>query len=244
MKMNFNFHSERARKARFMVGYSKGFRAFNAFLVAGLAMAGVWFWTIEPVAGAIQLSLSIVFLLPIIWYEYDIVKMDRMPLKGKGVKAEEVLSPDVVGRLRSVSNPYAVWAAIDGTWQQRFFSLRFGVDPSIFNTLSRDTAGMDAVWDDAAELSRRHGEVGISTAALMVALLRTKPDHIEVLADLGLDMDEVETSIDWLHHTERVISRLGKPKHAGGVARDWTSGYTPVLNRMAHNMSDSRHRPR
>ncbi len=237
MKMKFNFHSSRARKARFMVGYSKGLRVFTAILVGTLSAAGVLLWTQDPLAGAIQISLSIIFLLPLIWYEYDLVEMERMKLKGKTAAAEEVLSPDVVGRLRAVTNPYAAWAAIDGTWQQRFFSLRYGVGRDVFNLLSKQTTGMDEVWSEAASLSQKHGEIGISTAALLVSLLKTVPNHVEILADLGLDVEELETSIDWLHHTERVVGRLGKTKHAGGLARDWTSGYTPVLNRMAHNMS-------
>ncbi len=238
MKMKLNFQSERARKARFYVGYSKGLRAANAFLVAILAVLGVFFWTQEPLAGAVMLSLAIIFLLPLIWYEYDIAKMKRTDATGATANAEDVLAPDVVGRLRSVSNPYAVWAAVDGTWQQRFFSVRYGVGVDIFNSLSREQAGMDEMWDRALALSQRHNETGISTASLLVSLIQTFPNFEEILADRKLDLEELETSIDWLHHTERVVERIQTPKHSGGLARDWTSGYTPVLNRMSHNMSD------
>ncbi len=238
MKMNFNFHSERARKARFYVGYSKNMRFVTAVIVGLLTAAGLFLWIQEPIAGAIQLSLAVIFLLPLLWYDLDIQHMKKQPIGTTTVNAEDVLAPDVVGRLRAITSPYAIWAAIDGTWQGRFFILRYGIGPDVFNSLSREKIEMDGVWDYAIQLSEKHLEEGISTAALMVSLLRTLPDYETILADRGLDLDELETSIDWLHHTERVLKRLGETTHAGGLARDWTSGYTPMLNRMAHNMSD------
>ena len=237
MNVEFNSHSERARKARFYVGYSRLMRAVTGAAVAGLAIAGVVAWLQTPVLGALLISAAILLLLPLVWYSYDIAKLKKQPIAGNVILAEEVLAPDVVGRLRSVTHPYALWAAIDGTWQQKFFSLRYGVGRDVLNKLSKEKEGMDVVWNHAIELSARHKETGISTASLLVALVNTLPDKDEILGNLGLDIEELESSIDWVHHTELVTSRLGKTKHAGGLARDWTSGYTPTLSQMAHNMS-------
>ena len=237
MNAVFNFHSERARKARFYVGYSKTMRTLTAAAVAGLSVAGIFAWISIPVVGALLISAAIIILLPLIWYEYDVSKIERQEATGDTLVIEDILAPDVVGRLRSVTNPFALWAAIDGTWQQRFFCIRYGIDKSFFGLVSREEVGMEGVWEYALQLSQRHKETGISTASLMVSLLRTLPNHEQFLGDLGLDLEELESSIDWIHHTEQVVSRLGKSKHAGGIARDWTSGFTPTLNQMAHNLT-------
>ena len=237
MNVIFNFLSSFTTKARLFVGYSKGMRFVNAALVIGLSTSGVLAWVAVPFVGSILLSAAVILLLPLIWYEYDISKLRRLPANGETLVAENVLAPDVVGRLRSITSPYAIWAAIDGTWQQRFFSARYGIDRAIFNTLSKEQTDIGPVWDYALALSQRHNETGISAAALLVSLLRTIPGHEQLLGDLGLDLEELESSIDWLHHTQEVVERLGQTKHAGGLARDWTSGYTPTLNQMAHNLT-------
>jgi ATP-dependent Clp protease ATP-binding subunit ClpC len=237
MKMEFGFHSERARRSRFFVGFNRHIRVVLAAAIIGFSLAGVLVWLESPLIGSILVSIAIVLLLPMIWFEYDIAKMQRLPLTGKSAKVEAVLAPDVVGRLRSISNPYAIWAAIDNTWQQRFFAMRYGLGADVFNLLSKEKRGMEEVWGDAISLSQKHNEIGISTASLLVALLKTMPNYEQILADANLDLEELETSIDWLHHTEVVVSRLGKTKHAGGIARDWTSGFTPTLNQLAHNMT-------
>ena len=206
-------------------------------MIAGLSIGGVFAWISVPFAGAALLSFAVILMLPLIWYEYDVAKMQRQPVSAKEMCAEDVLAPDVVGRLRAITSPYSLWAAIDGTWQQRFFSMRYGIDRTVRGSLSKEKDGMDDVWEYALELSRRHEEDGISTASLLVSLLRTIPRHEEILGDLGLDIEELESSIDWLHHTEEVVKRHSGSKHAGGLARDWTSGYTPTLNQMSHNMT-------
>lgn len=237
MKVIFNFHSARARKARFMVGFTKSVRLFVAILIVGFSVLGVALWLENPVVGSVLIAISLALVLPYIWYEYDLSKMSALPRSGDDRVLEEVLAPDVVGRIRSVSSPYNLWAAIDGTWQQRFFCTRYSIERERFNLLSKEKSGMDEIWQYADELSNKHGEVGISTAAILVSLVRTMPDYQTMLAEKGMDIEELETSIDWIHHSERVLSRLGKNVRTGGLARDWTSGYTPTLNQMAHNMS-------
>lgn len=238
MNIKFNFHSSRARKARFGAGYTKTFRAINAFLIAASSLSGALLWASDPMLASLLVASATILILPFIWYEYDIAKMEPLPRKGVEYNAEDVLAVDVVGRLRAVTSAYSIWAAIDTTWQQQFFCTRYGIDKSVFKNLKKKGAEeAEEIWNYADELSTRHSEPGISTAALLVALLRTLPNHEQLLGDLGLDLEELESSIDWLHHTERVLSRLGKNKHFGGLARDWTSGFTPTLNQMSHNMT-------
>ena len=237
MKAAFKYHSERARKARFQVIYTRSMRLITVALSAGFALSGVYFWLDLPILGAVLLSAAVITMLPLVWYEYDIAKQVPLPVRGKTLKIEEVLPADMLGRLRSITSPYALWAAIDGTWQQRFFSSRYGIEKAVFMQLTKDKIEMEPIWNEAVELSARHNVVGVSTASVMVALLKTLPNYEQTLADRGMDIEELESSIDWIHHTEMVTSRIGKTKHAGGLARDWTSGYTPTLNQMAHNMS-------
>ena len=238
MKYEFHHHSARARKSRFFVNFSKGVRTAMVLVATLLVLGGLGMWvTDNPIIGSILMSTAVAMALPLVWYAYDIAHLERTDAKGASVRLEDVLSPDVVGRLHNADSPQSLWKGVQGTWQQRFFSTRYGVAPDYISQVASTGEQTGTVLDDALELSKRHGEVGISTASILVALIKTLPNHQEVLGERGLDIEELESSIDWIHHTEDVIANQGKTKHFGGLARDWTSGYTPTLNQMAHNMT-------
>ncbi len=237
MIVSFNYHSKTARKARLFVLFSRKVILFVSLLIALMAVMGSMLWLTDPLFGAIIIATAIAVMLPIIWYEYDLSKLQPNEIVGDKVKAEEFLATNVVGRLRSIDSAYEIWHGIHGTWQQRFFSLRFSIESSIFEGLSKDKSNLEEVWQYAADLSGKHGERGISTASLLVALVRTLDEYEAMLGERGLDLTELESSIDWIHHTERVLSKIGKNHQFGGIARDWTSGFTPTLNRMSHNMT-------
>lgn len=239
MNFEFHYHSERARKSRFKVNFSKSMRHVLIGTVLVLCVLGLAMFTIYPFIGSALLSLAVIGVLPYVWYAYDIDKMKPISNLEGTVKIEDAMASDVVGRLRSIDSPKDIWKGLKGTWQQRVFCIRYSISPEIFEGLDDNPANGTSVQvlNDALILSVRHGEKKISAASTMVALIKSLPNNAQLLGQVGLDLEELETSIDWVHHSEAVLDRLGNTKHFGGLARDWTSGYTPMLNRMAHNMS-------
>lgn len=238
MDVSFNYRSTRARKARLKVFLSPRFRFFLIIsLAVSLIMAGVLYYLELQFLSSLLLAIGLALLLPLLWYRYELKTMKPIaPLDDK-IVVERAPPIEVVGRLHRIETPADLFEGVRGTWQHAFFTFRYGVSPQVFTGLSQTAEQTEAIWRDAYDLSKHHGAKQLSVGSLLVALLKSVPGHDDFLADVHLDIEELESSIDWLHHAEKVLGRLGKKHHFGGIARDWTSGYTPMLNRMSHNLT-------
>ncbi len=238
MNFEFNYNSSRSRKSRFYVKFSDHIKLALEISVALLFAVGIGLWFGNTLFGSLVLALAIILALPLIWYENDIKKMQpKIEPKNGVLWLEEALLPEVAGKLKSIECPFNLWLAVKDTWQQQFFCIRYGVPVDLYESLSKEATDVQSILQHALDLSQHHGENQISIPSLMVALFKTHPSHAEVLGVLGLDEKELETSIDWLHHNEEIIRNAKNRKHTGGLARDWTFGYTPTLNSMANNIS-------
>ena len=240
LQFEFNYHSVRARKARFYVNFNRTLRTVLLFLAVGLATLGVAMWASDnPLFGSFFIGVAATMMLPLVWYEYDIKRMRPfLPDKTAPViRLEEVMAIDVVGKLQDVGSCYNIWQGLRGTWQQRFFTVRYGISSEYFDSLDKEGGLAPQALEYAVDLSRKHGASSLTAASVLVALLRTLPHHEEILAKRQLDLEELETSIDWIHHNQAIFELIGKTKSFGGLARDWTSGYTPTLNQMAYNIT-------
>lgn len=236
----FNYHSERARKSRFYDSFSEPIRLTITLAALFLALGGIALWVVgQPLLGSLLLALSSLLALPLVWYEYDIKQLDpRLQADvSQPIRVEYAVSADVIGKLHDIDSPYSIWQGVKGSWQQRFFCVRYGISPEYYELLSKTPEQAQTVLAYALQLSQKHKAPSITVASLMVALIITLPDYDEILAKQRLGLKELESSIDWIHHHQALRDFRDKGNHFGGLARDWTSGYTPTLNQMSRNLT-------
>src|SRR5690606_7725712 len=98
-----------------------------------------------------------------------------------------------------------------------------------------DTA---AVWQVAKELSAQLQLKSVSAATLAAALVKSVPGIDGILAQLQLDSNDMTNGAEWHAHLTQLIERHKKRANNGGLARDWSFGYTPLLTRFGINISD------
>jgi ATP-dependent Clp protease ATP-binding subunit ClpC len=66
------------------------------------------------------------------------------------------------------------------------------------------------------------------------------PDlRAQVLASIGLSDDDIPHAMEWFDHFGALIEKGKLKKKTGGLGRDLSFGYTPLLSRFASNLSDS-----
>ena len=235
MNFVFNYHASAARKARLFVAMTSVTRLILMALSFVSIVSGVLLLASNTLIGLGVIGVGIWFLLPLIWYKYE---LSHLPAR-IGTSLETSLSSEVVGRLASTESPFHIWQAVHGTHQQRFFSLRFGILPELFDQLiTHDADQTQTVLADAHALAEKHQLSYITTGAILVALIDSIPNSRVLLAEMSLSIEDLEESIDWLHHHESVLHRLGAKSQFGGLARNWIGGYTPRLNELAHNMTE------
>src|SRR5690606_36414756 len=104
-------------------------------------------------------------------------------------------------------------------------------------TLASAIIDMQIVWQQALIYQQTNQFRTLNAACLVVALFKNIESSNQLLNHLKIDMQEVESGIDWVAHIKSVITAYNKRERSGGIARDWTAGYTPLLNQVGYNIS-------
>lgn len=241
MQTRLDRNHPRVKKARLgrMLLRPTNANIINIAIALGVVSSIAGFIISFPLVGLIA-SPTLVLIMLKLWANGELREMPAYFPQAKPQVLDLHLALDrrVLGRLDDADTPQQIWKAVRGMWRQRFFSDRYGIGYEIFDTkLSDDPAVGQAVWDRAYELAKREGQDSITGATITVALLSTIHGYDDYLAELHLEPSDLVIGIDWQRHIELLVERIRNKSSFGGLARDWASGYTPILNRLGHNMS-------
>ncbi len=166
-------------------------------------------------------------------------KESLLPLPPQqGENLVNILSSNALSSLNksTVYTPLKLWQAIKNDWQTYFvLNHLFVHDTALDNTLSDKASDMDAVWEAAAMLAKTENSTTIEVRHIMGALMKTSQAFTNFLRQQKLSADDIDSIVLWLGRGARMIEE--KPRDFGGIGRDWTHGYTPLLDRFGHNVS-------
>lgn len=201
-------------------------------LIGGIA--AVWFgfsfgWAL--------LGLAALPAMVVEWYKYEL--RDAPMIKG-GKKVDELLDSEVLGLLPDQPSPQQIAAALSKTNGGLFFAARFGIGGGFLEQLvSTNRDDSEQVFNEALKITEHVGG-RMSAGVLVLALLRQLPGKTTLLGHLQLEEDDLLRGIKWYHHLTDLAERSRKrPKHPGGIGRDWSFGWIPNLSRFGRNISET-----
>lgn len=233
--VTFNYHSSRAKQARLGKLFTKPLRVGLVIVIVLLLIFGAYLLFEEISYGWFVASLA---GLPAVFYIWWRLHLKILPAS-KTPSADSIIEASVLMHLPNNPSPQALGKAILQTNGGRFFAARFGIGATFFGELgSNDPKDTTEVWQSAIGLKQELGLQQISGALLAVALVRTNQSMQQVLAHLQLDEKDVVEGARWYHHLQDMIEEQNKPKRTGGIARDLSFGYIPLLKRFGVNISD------
>lgn len=233
----FNYNSARAQRAR-LARYISSESVYWLCMILGLALAtggAAMVFSMESSLGWLVAGLAVPF-----WMTSAYGKgLRQLPPDPKGTTLDAFLDADVLGQLPAKHSPKHLVDIIKRTNGGYFFAARFGVLAILDNTTSPRNEDSARVWEEAERIQNRVGARNISSAMLTAALLRTLPGgSASLLAQYKLGEDDILAGVMW---NERIYQAIAKHKarhHDGGLARDWSFGFTPLLQHFAVNISD------
>lgn len=232
----FNYHSFRAQKARIGHAIQGVWLRLLAVIAVLLIISGVGLVIIGYAAGWILIGLAAIPAMLIEWYNNE---LRHLPSPKNPKSIDDMLSGDILGKLPKQPTPRDIATAIGTVQSGQFFGSRFGISARMLQEVSsEEVADMPAVWQEAGALRDQLGSEHISGGILVVALLRHFPEHEGLLAHLQLDDDDLVRGIQWHQHIRDLINQHARPKRTGGIARDWSFGYIPMLTRFGQNISE------
>lgn len=232
--VTYSASSVRAAKARLGVHLTKSFRIAIELLTVLLVVGGGLLLFAHSSIGWLLIGLSAVPAMLIEWYSGN---LHHPPSDGETI--DGLLSGDVLGQLGQNPTPQDIVKAATKVRGGMFFALRFGVtEKFLLNITTDQPADTAAIWQKALAIRQEVGCPHISGAVLVVAIIDSFHDSQSLLAHMKLSREDLIAGIRWYEHLRDLVVKNSAPKRTGGIARDFSFGYTPLLKRFAINLSD------
>jgi ATP-dependent Clp protease ATP-binding subunit ClpC len=161
------------------------------------------------------------------------------PLPPAGDTVDGLLSEQVLATLpRKLTIP-ALAAAVMDTDANLFMAMRFGLPrefvASFGDKLPEET--LPSIWSNAIETQHSLNLPVVTSGCLTLAILRAHPTHEQWLNQYKLSLDDLLAGVRWREQLHLVSLANTEPILTGGVARDWSFGFTPLLSRYGRNIS-------
>ncbi len=219
----------------------------------GRQLGGVWSWllpiiTLLLVAGGVMLLLveqAVGWLvigmaaIPFMFHQWHKHELKELPPIKSGSTIDDLLSIDILGRLSKNPAPNELAVVLGEVQSGQFFAARFGVGSQFLQDIAAKEADKTTlIWQEALKIKEELGLAEITGGVLVVALVRAFPGYENLLAHVHIGDDDLIQGIKWQEHIKFLIAQHGKPRRTGGIARDWSFGYIPLLTRFGQNLSD------
>jgi len=120
-----------------------------------------------------------------------------------------------------------------------FLVNRFGLAEGFFDAvLDNSQLTVPQVWQEAENLRQQMGLSQIGAMVVLVSIVRSTPQADAFLAHFQLSSDDLPKAVAWYYHIQDIIAEHKEKKNDGGLGRDWSFGYTPMLSRFGVNISE------
>ena len=229
-----NYHSQRAAEARFGVQL-RGFMAASLPWTALLgALLGVGLLVLGVSIGWVLVGFAGIPLMVHAYYRHHLITLPPSTNSLTGM-----IAGDVLGRLPRKPSPADIAKVVGEVPSGQFMAVRFGLTSGLLLSMASVDAGATAtVWQQADNIREKCKLDQISGAVLAVAIVRSFPDYQAVLAQIHIDDEDLDRGILWQQQLMTLLEKYSKPRRTGGIARDWSFGYIPLLTRFGQNISE------
>jgi ATP-dependent Clp protease ATP-binding subunit ClpC len=229
-----NYHSQRAAEARFGVQLRGFVAASLPWIVLLGALLGVGLLVLGVSIGWVLVGLAGIPLMVHAYYRHHLITLPPSTNSLTGM-----IAGDVLGRLPRKPSPSDIAKVVGEVPSGQFMAVRFGLTSGLLLSMASVDAGATAaVWQQADNIREKCKLDQISGAALAVAIVRSFPEYQAVLAQIHIDDEDLDRGILWQQQLMTLLEKYSKPRRTGGIARDWSFGYIPLLTRFGQNISE------
>jgi ATP-dependent Clp protease ATP-binding subunit ClpC len=234
--ITFNYGSSRAAKARLGRILGGVWARLLPVIAILLFVAGAVLIVIGEPVGWLLVGLVAIPVMIWEWYTYDLKAL----APAKNAKTiDDILAGDILGQLGRNPSPHDIATAVGRVQSGQFFGPRFGITAKFLQDISSEDASKTAdLWQLALAVRAELDTDTITGAVLVVAILRSFPDHEGLLAHIQIDDSDLLAGVRWQRHIMDLVEKSKRPRRTGGVARDWSFGFIPLLTRFGQNISE------
>lgn len=234
--LNYNPNSMRATKAR--VGKQLGGIWVQLLKVSTLLLiiGGVVLVTYGEAFGWFLMGCAALPAMIAEWYDGE---LNTLPVEKQSESVDGLLEGAILARLPDTVTPKQVAEVVGKVTSGQFMAVRLGISANfLLNIAQEDPKSIDDLWVLARSIQRETKSPVIHGGVLAAALVEQYPQADMLLAQMHIDRSDVLEVIRWYNHIQLLIQKQSRPRLTGGVARDWSFGYIPLLKRFGLNLSE------
>lgn len=234
--VEFNYTSSRSQKARVAKALSGLWERLLPILALLLVLAGAALLFIDVAAGWLVIGFA---AIPMVIFQWYIHELKNLPVASNPRTLDDILAGDILGQLGKNPSPRDIALAVGRVQSGQFFGARFGVTARFLQDVASENATeTPAIWQDALAIRTQLGFDTITGSILLVAIVRAFPNHEGLLAHIQTSDEDLLRGVQWHRHIHDLVADTNKPRRTGGIARDWSFGYIPLLTRFGQNISE------
>jgi ATP-dependent Clp protease ATP-binding subunit ClpC len=232
----FQYGASRAAKARFALKLNSTMHMLLWLAALVSITVGALLLMQKQSIGWFVISLTAWPGMIQLWYEYH---LKNLPIDLTKATMDGLLEVEVLGRLKPSPSPRALAEAAMQAHGGQFYAARFGLGPTFLQQVLGDNpADMPAAWDTILKVQQAGNVSDVSAAAVIAGLVSHNPLATGILPQLQLTDADLQAGAQWFDRLQHLIKEHSRPKLTGGIARDWSFGYIPHLERLGVNISD------
>lgn len=235
----YRYNSVRAKKSRLGKILKAPFvhAMLILFVIAGIGGFGYFVFIAKDPIGWLGITLSIVSAALVMWERQD---LHRVPI-GKTDDINDILSANVICALGKNPTPLKFIEKYYITRSGRFLSGRFGITKDFLEKIAMQVPeDMTPIFVRARELRAKISAEVIGGGLMAIAIIAQHPEHERLLHEMRLELSDLVDGMNWYNHLYGLIQGVKKRRRDGGIARDFSFGYTPTLSKYSTNISESR----
>ena len=236
MTDSFDPRSPRVHKARQKhIFHTPPFLALMLVLFIALLTGGIALLYLQYAISWTLLGFSVLPAMLIFWAQTALATIPP----GHSDHFTDIISEDLLLLLSSHTTPADFAQILPKTPSGVFLMTRFGLSVPFFTELSGFLPPTtEPIYRTARAIREATQSEEITGAVLAVAIIANFPHYDSLLAQLQLTMDDLYQGVIWFNHLSGMVKDARKPVRTGGIARDFTFGYTPTLQKYAINLSE------
>ncbi len=241
--LHCNSKSDRAIKARVASKLDNIWLRNSLILsVATILLGAIWLlWFEHNATGWLMLIPASFLGMLITWYFGELKDLPPINSIDKARDLSDVISRRLLATIFADNmTPKSLAQVISKQQGGYFFGARFGIGKEFLQQLSADDEGSTAlVWNTALELAKKTSSKEIDSGILAGALILSLPNVESILAKLALEKQDIVNGVGWFAHIRRMVERANEKGHYGGIGRDLSFGWAPMLNHVGFNITQN-----
>ena len=231
--MSFKYSHLRAKKSRLMNGLRPFLFLLKLLKIIGI-LSGFSLILIDSSYGWLILSLSGLVTIFIHWWNGELHRL----APGLETTIEERMASNILGKLSKNPTSEQIAKIVLESSGGKFIVARFGLGKTTIESLAQIPQNSpEQIFQTALQIQQKLETKTVSGSVLALAIIRNFPNFENLLAQFYIDFEDLERGVLWHDHIFSLINQSKIPIKTGGIARDWSFGYTPTLNRFGTNIT-------